>query len=139
MAGKSDAFADLVLDLLVSGTTINPGTWTPHVALFTTSPTDAGGGTEVDHSTVRQNLDTAGYTTITDESGSGAGRETSNNAAISWSNWDGTSPSTILSAGIYTASTAGTFLYWNTLTASRVINTGETATFAANALVIVEN
>ena len=46
----------------------------------------------------------------------------------SWATWAGTSPETVTHISVWDASTAGTFLYSVALTASKVVQTGDTLT-----------
>lgn len=49
----------------------------------------------------------------------------------SWPTWAGTSPETITHISVWDASTAGTFLYSVVLTASKVVQTGDTLSLTA--------
>lgn len=107
------------------------GLW---VALFTSAPSDAGGGTEVSGgSYARVNvapLD-ANWTATSSTDG-----VTSNASAVTFAaptaNWG-----TVTHFGIFDASTAGNLLVHGALTASRIINNGDAApSFAAGALTV---
>jgi hypothetical protein len=112
------------------------------VALFTTAPSDAGGGTEVTGgSYARVNLaplDTNWNATQGGTSGnsSGTGGLTSNAVAITFpaptANWG-----TVSHFGIFDASSAGNLLIWDALTTAKTINSGDAApSFAIGALQI---
>jgi hypothetical protein len=49
----------------------------------------------------------------------------------SWAAWAGTSPETVTHVSVWDASTAGTFVYSMVLTASKVVQTGDTLTLAS--------
>lgn len=94
------------------------------LALFTTAPSDAGGGTEVSgNGYARQE-------TAFDVAATGA---TANAAletfAASGGNWG-----TITHFAIFDAVTTGNMLFWGALTASKVIDDGDTLEFIAGAV-----
>lgn len=141
-AALSDYGENKVVDALLRGQAIGtPATW--YVALFTTTCTDAGPGTEVSTSgtayarqAVTASLanwagtQSAGSTTAS----SGTGGTTSNNAAITWTAstaaWG-----TILAVGWMDASTAGNRWICIDLTSSlNVSGAGFTVQFAAGQL-----
>lgn len=49
----------------------------------------------------------------------------------SWTSWAGTSPETVTHISVWDASSAGTFLYSVALTASKVVQTGDTLTLSS--------
>lgn len=49
----------------------------------------------------------------------------------SWATWAGTSPETVTHISVWDASTAGTFLFSVALTASKVVQTGDTLSLTA--------
>lgn len=51
--------------------------------------------------------------------------------APSWASWAGTSPTTISHIAIWSAVTAGSFLYSAVLTASKTVTTGDTFTLSS--------
>jgi hypothetical protein len=133
---KSDYLeAQLLNGVLGGGTWSKPGT--VHVSLHSTATTDAGGGTEL--------------------SGGGYARVAVTNNATNFPNATGTSPtsksngteiafptatgnwSTASHFAIWDAATSGNMLYHGALTASKTVQTGDTARFAAGALVITED
>jgi hypothetical protein len=102
------------------------------VGLFTITPADAGGGTEVsaggygrvDHTPGGTNWNTA------------ATGSTSNKTAIAFSaptaNWG-----VIVAFGVFDAETAGNLLWWGAVTPNKTINNGDAApSFAAGALTL---
>lgn len=63
-------------------------------------------------------------------SAASAGAVASSNTPT-WSSWAGTSPETVTHISGWDANTAGTFLYSATLTASKVVQTGDTLTLTS--------
>ena len=108
-----------------------PGTL--YVALFTAAPSDSGGGTEVaGGSYARVAIATSGWNAA-------SGGLVDNTAAITFpnptANWG-----TVTHVGLFDASTAGNLIDWGALTASRVVNSGDTpVSFAAGALDLTED
>jgi hypothetical protein len=102
-----------------------------YVALFTAAPSDSGGGTEVSGgSYARVNLAPldANWTAA-----SGTNGLTDNASAITFPTASG-SWGTITHMGIFDASSAGNLLFWGALTASKVVGSGDTFSFAIGAL-----
>lgn len=113
-----------------------------YVALFTSAPSDAGGGTEpVGNNYARVAVTrslaawagTQGAGTTTASSGTGG--VTSNNSAITFPTPSG-SWATVTHFGVYDAVSSGNLLMWGALTVSQTINTGNTVSFAAGQLQI---
>jgi len=150
MSAMSDFLENKLIDWLmraqaigITGATAAAGTGpaTLYVALFTTNPTDAAGGTEATGGSYARvavtsslanwaGTQSAGSTTAS----TGTSGTTSNNNAITFpaptANWG-----TITGVGIYDASTAGNLLIWGALSASKTVNNGDAApSFAAGAL-----
>ena len=121
MAALSDYAEKLLLDwMMTTGSATRPTAW--YVGLFTAAPSDAGGGTEVSGSGyARQSAAFA--------AASSPGGTTSNTADISFTasggNWG-----TITHIGIFDASTAGNLLWHGSMTASKVVNDGDTLQFS---------
>lgn len=114
MAGLSDYYENKVIDHMLRGQAFTPPS-TIYVGLFTTAPTDAGGGTEVSGN---------GYARQTITLTAASGGSTSNASDITFpqatGNWG-----TIVAAGLFDASTGGNLLAWNNLATSVTINTGD--------------
>lgn len=116
---------------------------TVYVALYTATPSDSGGGTEVSGGSYARVLvgpsdsawqSTQGLTTAAASNGTGG--QTANGSTITFptptGNWG-----TITSFGIFDASTSGNLLIWGPLTVSKTVNNGDPApTFSAAALAI---
>ena len=120
MAALSDHAENLLLDfLMTSGTATRPTNW--YLALFTSAPNDAGGGTEVS---------TGGYTRQTIAFSAASGGTTSNSADVSFTA-SGANYGTVTHIGIFDASSAGNLLWHGAMTASKTVEDGDTITFAA--------
>ena len=106
-----------------------------YIALFTAAPGESGGGTEVSGgSYARQQLDPLDATWAAPVSGDGT---TSNVSDIVFpaptANWG-----TIVSVGIFDASTSGNLLFYGSLTTSQTVSNGDGAPkFVASALSVV--
>jgi len=102
-----------------------------YVALFTVDPTDAGGGTEVTGGSYAR-VDSKG------KWGAPAAGSVTTNAVVTFptasANWG-----TVSSFALFTAVTGGNMTMWGTLTASKAVNNGDTASFAAGALTLTED
>ena len=121
MAALSDHAEALLLDwLMTTGSATRPTAW--YVGLFTAAPSDSGGGTEVSGS---------GYSrqAVTFAAASSPGGTTSNTGDVSFTasggNWG-----TITHIGIFDAVSGGNLLWHGAMTASRVVNDGDTLEFS---------
>lgn len=121
MSALSNYAEKAVLDWLMGGATpTRPSA--RYIALYTAAPSDSGGGTEVSGS---------GYSrqTATFAAASTPGGTTSNSAAVDFTasggNWG-----TITHMGIFDASSGGNLLWHGALTASKLIQDGDTLSFA---------
>lgn len=142
---KNDYLENKFLDFLLRAQTFTAPTsvW---VALYTATPSDSGGGTEVSGGSYARvavasslanwaGTQSAGSTSAS----SGTGGATSNNGTITFpaptANWG-----TVTSFSIMDASTAGNFLYWGALTTSKTVNNGDAApSFAGASLALTED
>ena len=114
-----------------------------YVGLFTATPSDTGGGTEVTGGsyarvTVASSLaNWAGTQAAASTTAStGTTGTTSNNNAVTFpaptANWG-----TIVAFGIFDATSGGNLLFWGALTTNKTVNNGDAApSFAAAALAI---
>lgn len=122
MAALSDHAEALLLDYLMTTDAVTrPTNW--YVALFTSAPSDSGGGTEVS---------TGGYArqSVTFASATSPGGTTSNSGAVSFTA-SGASYGTVTHVGIFDASTAGNLLWHGAMTASKTVEDGDTLEFSA--------
>jgi hypothetical protein len=134
MAGsKSDVYEVDVLKATTGQATsiLTTTPITPYVALFTVAPSDSGAGTEV----------TGGSYARVNSSGKWAAPSSGSvatNAAVTFptasAGWG-----TVVAFAIMTASSGGSILMWGTLTTSKAVNSGDTASFASGALVLTED
>ena len=109
----SNTFETTVLTwVFTTGSATRPTAW--HIALYTSAPSDTGGGTEV--------------------SGGGYGRQAvtftisgntaSNNAAIEWDTAT-SGYGTVTHVGVFDAATSGNLIAYAALTTSKTIDTGD--------------
>lgn len=121
MAALSDYAEKLLLDwMMTAGAATRPTAW--YVALYTSAPSDAGGGTEVSGSAyARQPVAFAAASTP-------AGT-TSNTGVVTFTaaggDWGAVSH-----IGIHTAVTGGSLLWHGAMTATKTIADGDTLEFA---------
>ena len=121
MAALSDYAEKLLLDwMMTTGSATRPTAW--YVALFTASPSDSGGGTEVS---------TGGYArqSVTFDAASSPGGTTSNSGEVSFTA-SGADYGTVTHMGIFDAASSGNLLWHGALTASKTVADGDTLTFA---------
>lgn len=122
MAALSDHAEALLLDYLMTTDAVTrPTNW--YVALFTSAPSDSGGGTEVS---------TGGYArqSVTFASATSPGGTTSNSGDVSFTA-SGASYGTVTHVGIFDASTGGNLLWHGAMTASKTVEDGDTLEFSA--------
>lgn len=136
----SNYLANKLLDSLYRAVAFTPPT-TYFVALFTTAPTSAGGGTEVTGGSYARVSLTASTTNISATNGattttnpsSGTSGAVSNNAVITFptptANWG-----TVVAMALYDASTSGNLIEFANLTSSQVVNSGNPASFPISSL-----
>ena len=109
----SDTFETTVLTwVFTTSSATRPTEW--HIALYTASPSDPGGGTEVSGGGYARQAVT--FTV--------SGNTASNNAAIEWP--VATSAyGTVTDVGVFDASTGGNLIAYAALTTSKAIDTGD--------------
>lgn len=141
MAAISDYLENKIIDWLFRGQAFTPPAGL-HVGLFTTSPSDTGGGVEVSGGAyARINLapsmanwagtQSAGSTVAS----SGVGGTTSNNAAVTFTPGPSAPWGSIVAFGIFDAATGGNLLVWGALSTAKTVNSGDAApSFQAGAL-----
>lgn len=125
MAGSFSDFLELELLDHVFGNAAYSAPATLYVALFTATPSDAGGGTEVSGGSYARK-DVTNNATNFPAAASGA---KSNGTAITFvtatASWG-----VVTQFGIFDAVTAGNLLAWGDLTASKTVDSGDTVSFA---------
>ena len=104
---------------------------TPYIGLYTANPTDAGGGTEVSGGSYAR-VSSAG------KWGVPSAGSVSNNAEIAFTtasaNWG-----TVTGFGLFDASGGGNLLRWASLSASKAVESGDTARFATSTITFTED
>lgn len=128
MAGKSDYLENALLDHVLRNTAYTSPT-TVYVGLYTAAPTDAGGGTEVSG---------GGYAREAATFGAASGGSISNSAIVDFGTTTG-AWGTVTHFGIFDAETAGNLLYWDALTAEKVIGNGDPVSFPIGDLTVTED
>ena len=114
MAGFSDYLEGKLLAHTFSNTAYTSPS-TVYLALYTTAPTDAGGGTELSGSGYARQ--SCAFTTT--------GNQASNTSAVEWPTATG-SWGTVVAVGVFDSSSGSTnLLAWNNLSASKTISTGD--------------
>lgn len=129
MAAMSDYLEQQILNHIFRNTAIFTPPANVYLALFTAAPSDSGGGTEVSGGSYARKT----VSTTTQWTAPGVAGLTDNiNAqafATATANWG-----TITHVGIFDAVTAGNLLFHGALTASKVVNSGDTFQFNAGDL-----
>lgn len=138
MGSKSDYLEKALLDEVLGGTNY-AAVATTHIGLFTVTPSDTGGGTEVTGGSYARVAKTNNATNWPNASGSGAGGSSkSNGTAVTFpqasADWG-----TVVAFGIYDDPTAGNLLYWGAVSPSKTVQNGDTPSFAIGALTVTED
>ena len=121
MAALSDYSEKLILDyLMTSGSATRPTAW--YVGLYTSAPSDAGGGTELSGNGYAR--ETVAFAAAT----SGAGT-TSNSGAVVFTA-DGGDWGSVTHMGIHDASSSGNLLWHGALAAAKTVLDGDSLEFA---------
>ena len=134
MAGsKSNYLEDAILDhVLGGGDYSRPATvW---VALYTVAPTDAGGGTEVTGGSYARAEVTNNATKWPASSGGAKANGEEIAFVTATADWG-----TVVAFSIMDAVTAGNFIYWGDLTASKTVSNGDTAKFPIGDIDVTED
>ena len=119
MAGFSDYLENKLLLHTFSNTAFTSPS-AVYLGLFTSAPTDAGGGTELSGSGYTRKV--ASFTTT--------GAAATNASAVEFPTATG-DWGTIVAVGIFDAASSGNFLGWSNLASSRTIETGDVFRFPA--------
>jgi hypothetical protein len=129
MAGSFSDFLELELLDHVFGNASYSAPANTHIALFTATPSDSGGGTEVTGGSYVR-LQVTNNATNWPAAASGAkANGTEFTFVTATANWG-----TIVAFGIFDASTSGNLLAWGDVTPNKAINNGDTAKFAVGDL-----
>lgn len=119
----TDYLENKVLDHIFNNTAYTSPT-TVYIGLLSAVPTDSTAGTE---------LTNTGYSRKSISVGTASAGTVTSDAAISWTNSDGSDWSPALALGIYDASTGGNLLFYKTIS-GRTVKDGETLTIASGDL-----
>ena len=125
MAALSDHAENLLLNfLMTTGTATRPTSW--YIALFTSAPNDAGGGTE---------LSGNGYSrqSVSWDTASGTGGTTANSGAVSFTA-SGSGFGTVTHIGVFDASSSGNLLWHGAIDTAKSVASGDVLQFAAGAI-----
>lgn len=139
MAGsKSDYLENAILDHVYGSTSWSKPA-TVYVALFTTSPSDSGGGTEVSTGTWTNYARVAVTNNTTNWPNASSGVK-SNGTEISFgtATISGSAP-TVVAAATYDAASSGNLLHWATLSTNKVVNNGDVVKFNVGGITITED
>lgn len=129
MAGSLSDFAeDEILDHLL-GASAYTAPATLYLAVFTVSPTDAGGGTEVTGGSYARLAVTNNATNFPAASGGAKSNGVALDMVTASANWG-----TIVAYALFDASSGGNMIGWADLSSSVAINNGDTLRFGAGAL-----
>ena len=132
MSAFSNYLEDAIIAWCFTGTTFPAALTTVYVSLHTADPGDTGASEVAGGNYARIAVANAGWTKTTAGTASAT-----NNADITFPStgtvtWSGT----VTHVGIWSASTAGNFLYGGALSASKVVASGDVFKFTANNLTI---
>lgn len=122
MAGFSDYLENKVVGHVFGGSAYTAPS-TLYVALYTSAPSDTGGGTEVSGGAYARQ--TAAFTVTNDTA--------SNTSAIEYPTATA-DYGTVVAVGIFDASSSGNLLAYGNLTASKTVSTGDVFRFNAGAI-----
>jgi len=125
MAGFSDYLEDKVLDHVFGGNAYTAPS-TLYVALYTSAPSDTGGGTEVSGGGYVRKTATFNVSGTNPTTASNAGAIEYPTATANYG--------TVTSVGIFDALSGGNLLAYANLTASKVVSTGDVFRFNAGDL-----
>lgn len=131
MAGsKSDYLENAYLSHLFGKSSLSVPTI--YVGLFTSTPSDAGGGTEVSGgSYARKSTAAADWTTPSGGSIENANAITFAEATADWGE--------VTQFGLFDALSGGNLLYWGDLSVSKEVYSGDTPSYPAGDLVVTED
>lgn len=142
MANMSNYLENKLIDFLLRGQSFTAPS-TIYFALCTANPTDASTGSTITEASggnyARQSLACTASNFLstqgnTSTPSNGTNGTTSNNTTIAWSNvtWSGT----ITAIALCDASSGGNLLWYATLSSSKIINSGDSVSFAIGDLLL---
>lgn len=133
MAGKSDFLENKILNFLFNGGSFSAPA-TVYIGLYTSAPTDAGGGTEVSggsYARAAVACNTTNFPTTTNGSIANNTLITFAQATASWGS--------VVAFGIFDALSGGNLLYWGTVSPAKTVANGDTMSVAIGSLTIAED
>lgn len=137
MAGKSDFLENAILNHIFRGVAMPTFAASVYVGLFTAAPGESGGGTEVTGGSYARQAITRNTGNFKDPSTALQGL-TENINAITFptatADWG-----VVVAAGWFDAASGGNMLYFNALTVSKTVNTGDVLKFNAGDAEITED
>lgn len=134
MSGKSNFLENELLDHVL-GNAAYSAPATVYAALFTVTPSDAGGGTEVSGGSYARVSITNNATNFPAASGGAKANGTAITFPAPTANWG-----TVVAFGLFDASSSGNLLYWGPITPNKTVNNGDAApSFAIGDLDITED
>ena len=121
----------------IKGTTFVAAPANLYAALYTANPNDAqASGTEVSgNAYARVAIASSGWSAIA-AAGAGTGDSITNSGVVTFPTPTGAGWGTVTGFALYDAASVGNEIVWAALTASKVINAGDTVTFAIGAIAI---
>ena len=125
MAALSDHAENLLLNwLMTTGSATRPTQW--FVALFSSAPNDAGGGTEISGN---------GYSrqSVSWDTASGIFGTTANSGVVSFTA-SGSGFGTVTHIGVFDASSSGNLLWHGAMDTAKSVASGDVLKFAAGAI-----
>ncbi len=130
---KADYLENELLDHVFGGSDYaRPATL--YIALYTSAPSDSGGGTEVSGGSYARAAVTNNTTNFPAASGGSKANGTAITFAQATAGWG-----TVSHVGVFDALTGGNLLYWGALTTPRTVANGDIFNFAIGDLVITED
>ena len=130
MSEASDYVENQILNCYLNQTNVTAPT-NIYLGLFTATPSDAGGGTEVSGNGYSRVEITAKF-----DAASGTGGSLSSNADITGFTASGGNWGTVTSIGIFDASTSGNLLFYTALDSSATVNDGDSFQISSGNLTV---
>jgi len=133
MGSKSDYLENKSLDHNLGGPNYDRPA-TVYIALYTATPSDSGGGTEVSAASYARKAVTNNSTNFPAASGGGKANGTVIEFVTAEESWG-----TVVAWGIFDALTGGNLMYWGLLTVEKEISQGDEIRFPVDALTLTED
>jgi len=131
--GKSDYLELKILDhILGGGDYTRPAT--VYIALYTVTPTDAGGGTEVSGGSYARKSVTNNATNWPAAAAGAKANGIDVEFVEATADWG-----TVVAFGIFDAATEGNLLYWGPVTPNKAVSSGSVAKFAVGDIDLTED